>query len=138
MSYIPYPLVISAGRVIRFSFIDEGSILRPSYMMSEGKIRYIPIHIGKYTHIGKESIVEAASIGVGCVIGQKCVLSPRCILKDYVTVEDGSVVPPDMVIPPFAIVSGCPARIVGEAPESHSTTIPIDAKSRFQLFQPIK
>lgn len=105
--------------------------------MTEGKIRFIPMHIGKYTSVGKGSILESASIGLGCSIGANCILSPRCILKDYVTVEDGTVVPPDMVIPPYAIVAGCPARIVAESPESHCTTIPIQAKMRFKMFQPV-
>ena len=60
----------------------------------------------------------------------------RCILKDHIIVEPGSVVPPDMVIPPFSIVSGSPARIVGEVQESASTLAQVEAVSRFKSFKP--
>ena len=108
----------------RYCFIDEDTILRPSYMPSpaasvasavssaleEGDfnpdVTYVPMHIGKYTHIGKGCVIQAASIGLGCQIGNHCVISNRAILKDHVQVLDGSVVPSDFVAPPFAILAG--------------------------------
>jgi len=41
-----------------------------------------------------------------------------------------------MVIPPFAIVAGCPAKIVGEQPESSSTISISDAICRYKAMQP--
>jgi dynactin 5 len=96
------------------------------------------MHLGKYSSIGPESVVESAYIGTGCTIGSNCVISQRVILKDYVTVEDNTVVPPDMVIPPFSIVSGNPAKIIGESPESITTTTQFTAKARFHNFRPLE
>jgi hypothetical protein len=44
----------------------------------------------------------------------------------------------DMVIPPFAIVAGCPAKIIGEQPESSSTTGITDALARYKAMKPIE
>lgn len=44
----------------------------------------------------------------------------------------------DMVIPPFAIVAGCPAKIVGEQPESSSTTGISDALARYKALKPVE
>mmetsp|Transcript_19813 Transcript_19813/g.28492 ORF Transcript_19813/g.28492 Transcript_19813/m.28492 type:complete len:183 (-) Transcript_19813:120-668(-) len=118
----------------RYCFIGENTVIRPSYSMTE-TFKFIPMYIGKYTYIGNDCVVESASIGQGCTVGNNCILSQRTILKDYVTVEDNTVVPPDMVVPPFAIISGCPARIVGESPESTSTCAQIEAKNRFKMFK---
>lgn len=43
-----------------------------------------------------------------------------------------------MVIPPFAIVAGCPAKIVGEQPESSSTTGISDALARYKAMKPME
>jgi dynactin-5 len=127
---------LSRVSIQRYCYISEDVVIRPSYTASV-PIRYIPLQIGKYTTIGKNSVIQSACIGQGCQIGENCVLSPRSILKDYVKVEPNSVVPPDMVIPPFAIVGGCPARIIGEVSESRTIFAEIDAKARFKMFKAI-
>ena len=116
----------------RYVIIDENSTLKPPLVAEQ---KYAPLTIGKYVYIGKNSIVESAVIGQGVFVGEGCKLSPRCILKDYVLVEDGAVVPPDMVVPPFAIVSGNPAKIIGELPASISTTASTDAVARYKAYQ---
>jgi acetyltransferase-like isoleucine patch superfamily enzyme len=75
---------------------------------------------------------------LGCYIDDGCVVSARVILKDFVYIEKDSVVPSDMVIPPFSIVTGNPAIIVGEVPESLSTLAPRDAVTRYRNFKAIK
>lgn len=120
----------------RFCFIGENSILRPSFNPKTST--FIQMHIGKYTSIGHDSVIESAYIGAGCCIGNNCVISQRVILKDYVTIEDNTVVPPDMILPPFSVVSGNPAKIVGENSESITTTTPFTAKARFQNFKPVE
>ena len=62
----------------------------------------------------------------------------RCILKDFVHVEAGTVIPADVVVPPFSIVSGSPARIVGEVPEGCVTLIPNSMVERFQALKHVK
>lgn len=62
----------------------------------------------------------------------------RCILKDFVFVENGARIPPDMVIPPFSIVSGSPARIVGELPVGSVTAIPNNLVERFKALKQVK
>ena len=125
-------------RIQRYSQIGRNTVIRPSSITSSTPLKFIPVHIGKYTRIGDDCVIEAASIGRGCDISNDCVLLPRCILKDYVKVEAGAVIAADMVIPPFSIVAGSPARIVGEQPESVSTTAEIEAKTRYKMFQPEK
>lgn len=120
----------------RYSFIDENTIIRPSYT-NETPLRYIPLMIGKYTKIGKNNLIESATIGRGCVIGDNCILSSRTILKDYVRVEDNTVVPPDMVVPPFSVIAGSPARIVADVVECQPHFIEFEAKSRFKMFKKI-
>lgn len=112
----------------RYCFINSDSLIRPSFMPlpietwtsdstderqknsnhdePNPNVKYVPMHIGKYTYIGQGCVIEAASIGLGCHIGNNCVISNRAILKDHVRVLDGSVVPPDLVAPPFAILAG--------------------------------
>ena len=65
-------------------------------------------------------------------------ISCRCILKDFVFVENGARIPPDMVIPPFSIVSGSPARIVGELPVGCVTAIPNNLVERFKALKQVK
>lgn len=62
----------------------------------------------------------------------------RCILKDFVHVEAGTVIPADVVVPPFSIVSGSPARIIGEVPEGCVTLIPNSMVERFQALKHVK
>ena len=110
--------------------------MRPSYAPSKN-FKFIPLTVGKYTIIGTNCIIESAVIGAGCEIGNDCILSKRCILKDHVKVLDGSVVPPDMVVPPFSILSGSPAKVVGEVLESATTLAPVEAVARFKAFKPM-
>mmetsp|Transcript_10858 Transcript_10858/g.10872 ORF Transcript_10858/g.10872 Transcript_10858/m.10872 type:complete len:182 (+) Transcript_10858:172-717(+) len=118
-------------QIQRYCVIGENTILRPSYTISK-TFKFIPLTIGKYSYIGENCIIESAVIGAGCDIGDDCILSMRCILKDHVKVESGSVVPPDMVVPPFSILSGCPARIIGEVQESATTLAQVEAIARFK------
>lgn len=53
-------------------------------------------------------------------------------------VEAGTTIPPDMVIPPFSIVSGSPARIIGEMPEGSVTVIPNNLIERFKALKQVK
>ena len=122
----------------KYTIVCEGSILRPPYGIISGSFRFIPLTIGSHCYISKNCLVQAAVIGVGCYIGENAVLSQRCILKDFVRVEANSVVPPDMVVPPFAIVSGNPARIIGEVSESTSTLAFQEATSRYNAMTPVK
>jgi dynactin-5 len=125
---------IAPVKLDRYVIIDESSVLRPPQVSAD---KFAPMSIGKYVYIGKNCTVESAVIGVGVSIGNNCTLLPRCILKDFVQVEEGTVVPPDMVIPPFAIVSGAPAKIVGERPASVSTTTSSDAMMRYRIYRRI-
>jgi len=134
---------LSPVQLQKYSFIDAGTIVRPcSYIplptaeQQAPTLKFVPMTVGSHTWIGKDCVIEAASIGMGCRLGDNVVLSKRCILKDYVYVEANSIVPPDMVLPPFAIVSGAPAKIVGEMPESTSTQAQVDAVARFKAFIP--
>lgn len=144
---------LAAVQLHKYSFIDEGSLLRPCSIMTtapsgangtkegggdgvEYSLKFVPLTIGSHTWIGKSCVIEAASIGMGCRIGDNVILSKRCILRDYVYVESNTVVPPDMVLPPFSIVSGAPAKIIGEMPESTSTQSPLDAVARFKNMTP--
>lgn len=121
----------------KYTIICEDVVLRPPQLLSSSNpLEFIPITIGSHCYFGSRSVVEAAVIGTGCYIGDDCILSPRTVLKDYVYVSDGTVVPSDMVLPPFAIVSGNPARIVGDMPESTSTLAPRDAVLRYKAFKP--
>ena len=43
-----------------------------------------------------------------------------------------------MVIPPFAVVSGYPAKIIDEQPESSSTTTYTIAIQRYKSMKPVK
>jgi dynactin-5 len=139
--------IISHGTVIRadlapvqiskHTFVDEGTSLIPCNLQSQSN-KYIPLNIGASCYIGKRCTIEAAVIGMGCVIGDDCVISKRCILKDFVRVEAGSHIAPDTVLPPFAVVSGNPAVIVGELPESSSTLIPRECAARYKSYKPIK
>jgi dynactin 5 len=129
-------LLLTIMNFNRFCFIGENSILRPPFNPKTST--FIQMHIGKYTSIGHDSVIESAYIGTGCTIGNHCVISQRVIIKDYVTVEDHTVIPPDMVLPPFSIVAGNPARIIGENPESITTTAQFTAKTRFHQFKPLE
>jgi dynactin-5 len=121
-------------QINRYTMIEENTVIRPPYIMTSGQFRFIPLTIGKNTFIGADCVIESACIGVGCYIGKGCVLSKRCILKDYVVVDEGTVIPPDMVIPPFSIVSGQPAKIVGEMPPSTPTAAEAVALARYKGF----
>lgn len=116
----------------RYCFIDADTVIRPAYLPlpvntatsdatapvtgeeqhdvnqdePNPNLKYVPMHIGKYTHIGQGCVIQAASIGLGCHIGDRCVISNRAILKDHVQVLEGSVVAADAVAPPFAILAG--------------------------------
>ena len=146
---------LAAVQLNKYSFVGTGTVLHPSYInavsappvgsvvnstsgsteaASSKVVKFIPQTIGSHCMIGENCVIEAAVLGTGCVIGDNCVLSKRCILKDYVWVTEGSVVPPDMVIPPFCIVSGNPAQIVGERPESTSTLGHIAAVERYKAY----
>ena len=124
-------------QIDRYSKVCKGSVLRPSGILpagGNGKLRFIPLTIGKYTLIGDDCVVECASVGAGCYIGQGSVLCTGAILKDYVHVEPGTIVPPDLVIPPFSIVSGQPARCKGEAPVSLPDVKEHEALQRYKRF----
>jgi dynactin-5 len=122
----------------RYCVVGARSVLQPcsttTTINGVETVKYIPQTIGTEVNIGEDCLIEAAVIGTGCTIGNNCVLSKRCILKDYVNVLGGSVVPPDMVIPPFCIVSGNPAQIVGEMPESTSTLSNRAAVERYKAY----
>jgi dynactin-5 len=125
----------AAVQLNKYCYVGEESVLRPSYTITE-PFRFIPLTIGSHSYIGNNCVVESAVIGMGCTIGNNCVLGKRSILKDFVCIMDGTIVPPDMVIPPFSVVSGCPAQIVGERPESATTLLPIEAIARYKSFKP--
>ena len=121
----------------RYCFVEKNVRLQPCQTIKE-PVTNIKMTIGANTYIGEVSHIQAARIGAGCIIGSNVTIGPRCILKDYVKIEDGSVVAADMVLPPFAIVSGNPARIIGEQPESTSTTVPICADDRYKSLKTVK
>lgn len=131
--------------ISKYCYIDEASKLTPSSIPDSMVIdnsrnaattTYVPMHIGKYTKIGKDCQIQAASIGLGCRIGNRCIISNRAILKDHVHVCDDAVIPADTVIPPFSIVSGVPAKIVGELPESAPLSTQFESKQTFSMFKP--
>lgn len=127
----------------RYSIVGARTTLHPCHTSvqapgAQAILKFIPQTIGADVWIGEDCVIEAAVIGAGCIIGKGCVLSKRCILKDYVRVMDGSVVPADMVIPPFCIVSGNPAQIVGEVPESTSTLGHRAAVDRYKAYVLVK
>ena len=130
---------LAAVQLNKYCLVGARTVLHPSYTTSTSAtgskvLKFIPQTIGSHTMIGEDCVIEAAVIGTGCVIGNDCVISRRCVLKDYVNVLPGSVVPPDMVIPPFCIVSGNPARIVGEMPESTSTIGQTAAVDKYKAY----
>jgi dynactin-5 len=126
---------LAAIKLNKYIIISEDTIIKPSYTFISG-FRYIPITIGNHCYIGKRCVIESASIGVGCYICDDVILSKRSILKDYVYVLEGCVVPNDMVIPPFSIVSGCPATIIGEMPESTSTSAIANIITKYKSYIP--
>lgn len=119
----------------KYCYIDARTVLRPSYSLSKGSFRFIPLTIGSHCYFGQDCVVESAVIGVGCIVEDNVVLSKRCILKDFVHVKAGAVVPPDMVCPPFSIIEGSPAQIVGERPESASTITFAESVARYKAMK---
>ena len=77
----------------------------------------MPLRLGDHVFIGEGSVIQAASIGSHVYIGRQVVVGEFAIIKDYVEVLDGAVVPANMVIPSFSVVTGRPARVIGEVPE---------------------
>jgi len=120
----------------KYVYIDEETSVIPPAVANADMLakRYIPMSIGSYSYIGRFCTVEASSIGLGCYISDNCILSSRCILKDYVKVEPGTVIPADAVIPPFVIIRGDPYQVIGELPESVTSTTSIDAERRYDHF----
>lgn len=74
--------------------------------------------VGSHVVIGSDAVVEALAVGSFVRIGAGAILGRHCVVKDCTLVLPGAVVPPCMVVPPFAMVGGCPARVLGELPES--------------------
>jgi dynactin-5 len=151
----PQSLEIPGGRVIiksnckincenapiiinKYSLIDDKVNLNPSSTLFSlnQPIKYIPLTIGSHCYIGKNCIIESAVIGSSCYIEENCILSPRTILKDFVYVESSSFITSDTVIPPFSIISGNPAKVIGELPESVTTYGFQNAVLRYKNFKP--
>ena len=122
----------------KYCFVGNRSVIHPPYAMLKQQFKFVPTTIGSHTYIGDDCVIEAAVIGIGCHISDNCILSKRCILKDFVLVLEGSVISSDMVIPPFSIVSGNPAQIIGEQPESTSTLATQEAVTRFKSIKTVK
>ena len=76
------------------------------------------LNIGSYVVCGRDCVIEAFAVGSCVHIGDGVVIGRGCVIKDCCLIEAGSILAPGMVVPPFAIVSGAPAQIVGELPES--------------------
>jgi dynactin-5 len=125
----------------------DGTVITPSSSIISAKeveegnsggekkvLCFLPVEIGSYTIIGRECVLEGVAIGSCCTIEDGSYLSNRTIVKDCVLVKRGSVVPPDTVIPPFAIVSGCPARIIGFQHESVTVTAKANAEESVEKF----
>uniref|UniRef100_A0A7S0C6H6 Dynactin subunit 5 n=1 Tax=Proboscia inermis TaxID=420281 RepID=A0A7S0C6H6_9STRA len=128
-------------RIGRYVSIGIHTILRPPTLIESSGGRsmkptmsYLPITVGNNTRIGKYCVIEATAVGSSVFIGDDVVLSKRCIIKDCCRIEDGTVVPSDMVIPPFSIVKGCPAKIVGELPESAAVDIVDESVDAYTAF----
>lgn len=124
----------------KFVMICEDTSLSPSINLPSIDMpipKSIPMTIGTHCYIGKNCDIQSAVIGICCHIEDSCILSPRTILKDFVYIKAGSFVPCDMVLPPFAIVSGNPAKIIGEMPESITTLGFQNALLRYKYFKQI-
>ncbi|KAM3574151.1 hypothetical protein VYU27_003870 [Nannochloropsis oceanica] len=142
-------------RVGHYCFFAAGSVLSPCFIIAppqyepqqqqqqppqppqppqqqQSKQRYIPMTIGSMTNIGPDAVIQAASIGSHVEIGANCIVSPRCILKDCCRLAPGTVLPPDSVVPPFALMSGAPAKMVGELPPSVVSTMKEKAQGRYR------
>jgi dynactin 5 len=139
---------LAAVQLNKYCLVGARTVLHPCYTTftpaaglssssaTTGKaLKFIPQTIGSHCIIGEDCVISAAVIGTGCVIEDNCILSKRCIIKDYVRVTSGTVIPPDMVVPPFCIVSGNPAQIVGELPESTSTLGHMAAVERYKAYK---
>ncbi|ANB13556.1 dynactin subunit 5 [Sugiyamaella lignohabitans] len=88
----------------------------------KSETRY-PVKIGSYVHIGENTSIQAASIGSHVYIGNNCDIGKFAIIKEAVVIEDNTVIPPFTVISSFSKVSGSPAKLVEELPESADDVI---------------
>ena len=98
----------------RYTFISQGSILRPPHRMFKGVVSFHPLKIGEHVFVGQGSIIEAASIGDHVHIGAGSVIGRMAILKEWVEVLEGSVVPAGMVVASGSVIGGRPARYLGD------------------------
>lgn len=118
-------------RLNKYVYIDENADISTSTIIKDNKERDLPLLINSYSFIGKNSKINCISIGMGCKIEDNVILKNGVILKDYVHVLKDSVVLDYTIIPPFSIVSGNPARIIGELPESQPVVAKTEAQSLY-------
>ncbi|KAK9469060.1 trimeric LpxA-like protein [Lipomyces arxii] len=107
--------VINIGRYV---FLEKAVVLKPPSKLHHGANTHYPLRIGNSVTIGANSVIEAAVIESYVEIGQDCVIGKFAIIKEGVRIHPNSVVPSTTCIPAYSEVSGNPAVIINELPES--------------------
>ncbi|KAI9292225.1 dynactin subunit P25 [Neoconidiobolus thromboides FSU 785] len=118
----------------RSTFFEKNVTIRPPFKFYKREFIYSPIKIGDFVYIGENSIVNAISIGNNVNIGKNCVIGRNSIIKNCVKILDDTVIPPDAVISSFSIISGSPAKQVGELSDFTSSIFEKEAKERYNEF----
>lgn len=121
----------------RYSFISQGSILRPPHRMFKGVVSFHPLKIGEHVFVGRNCIVEAASIGDHVHIGPGAIVGRMVILKDWVKVLEGSVIPAGMVVASGSVVGGRPARYLGEVGDGWGVGEGVEGGDQRELWRSI-
>ncbi|TIA87603.1 hypothetical protein E3P99_03090 [Wallemia hederae] len=124
-----------AMNIGKFTFLDDGCIVRPAYKTYKGAFSYYPMKIGDYTSIGAQTVLEAAAVGSYVDIGKNCVVGRFVVIKDCAKIAPNSVIPPNTVIPPYAHFSGNPAVQIGTLPESTLDNVELAMTTAYNEFK---
>jgi len=101
-------------RIGKYCIVGQNTVIRPPYKHFSKGLTFFPVHIGDHVLIEENCVIIAVSVGSYVHIEKNSVIGQSCAIKDCCHILKGSVVMPDTIIPPFSIVSGNPARIIGE------------------------
>jgi len=126
-------------KVGRFTLIGQGTVIRPAAKLVEdkGEVAFLPLTVDEHVTIGKNCLISATIIGKFVEIGDNCIIGRQCVLNDCCKIADNTVLAPGTEVPSFVEVSGTPAVVSGELPESFKDIQKDRAKSYYLNFLPM-
>ncbi|CAD5206415.1 unnamed protein product [Bursaphelenchus okinawaensis] len=112
---------LSAVEIGNFCFLEPGVVIRPAKKHFKNGVSYLSIKMGERVVVKENSVVAAVQVGSDVYIGKNVIVGQSSVIKDCCYIMDDSVLSPDTVVAPFSIVSGNPAKVIGQMPVNTSS-----------------